>query len=177
VIEIREDLWRIPCNWVCIPTNGIVKKDGSAVMGAGVALEAVQKQYDLPYLLGEAIQKHGNQVHLLKKWTRDYFVPVVDPNIAHQDDKVVVSLFSFPTKEHYRDNSSLVLIEKSCKQILSKYNTVVFQNKNVYDKAPRIPKVVIPRPGCGFGGLNWEKQVKPICEKYLTSDDFIICHK
>jgi hypothetical protein len=29
-----------------------------------------------------------------------------------------------------------------------------------------IEEVYLPRPGCGAGGLDWETQVRPLCEKF-----------
>lgn len=181
MIEINKDIFCIPCNWICILTNGIVKEDGSAVMGAGVALECAQKFWETPYRLGELLQKYGNKVHLLHQFTRDSYVPKVDTEKFYQMQSVAVSIYSFPTKHYFKDPSSALLIEESCKQILSKYKQKVFESKSAYSGSSFgciIPKVVIPRAGTGCGGLNWERDVKPIFLKYFGElDDFIICYK
>lgn len=178
MVEIEKDLWKIPCRWICIPTNGIVKDDGQAVMGAGAALESAQKFWEVPYRLGELLQKHGNKVHLLQTFTRSDYVPRVDTTKFYQMEQVVVSMYSFPTKHHFREKSDLALIEKSCEEIRKLYNVEVWKNKVLPDKKPWIPTVVIPRAGCGCGGLDWETQVKLIFLKHFgDSDDFIICYK
>ena len=62
----------------------------------------------------------------------------------------------FPTKYNVFDyKSSMTVIQNSLEtlvQIMKQYPEVKFY---------------LPRPGCGIGGLDWENQVKPLCEKYL----------
>lgn len=38
--EVVGNMWAIPADAYCITTNGFVKKNGEAVMGAGCAKEA-----------------------------------------------------------------------------------------------------------------------------------------
>ena len=66
---------------------------------------------------------------------------------------------SFPTKEHFKDPSILALIEQSCKELV--------------EKSVDWDIVLLPRPGTQNGKLDW-KDVKPILEKYLTSDKFLV---
>lgn len=70
---------------------------------------------------------------------------------------------SFPVKHHWRQNADLDLIEQSCKQI-----------KQLADKH-NWKVIVIPRPGCGNGKLDWE-QVKPILKQELDNRFRIITH-
>ncbi len=71
-------------------------------------------------------------------------------------DKITgATLFRFPTKNDVWFDSRLDVIENSLKEL--KY--VAMLNKNY--------KIYLPRPGCGCGGLDWEIQVKSLCEKYL----------
>ncbi len=168
-------MWKIPCHWICIPTNGIVKDDGFAVMGKGVALDATQKFWDLPGILGELLKSEGNNVHLLKRFGRSEYVP---QNPLYYDKFVAVSLFAFPTKHHYRDNSDIDLIEKSCQQLKKKWDIECNRReRELYDTIPCIPTVVLPKVGTGLGGLDWDSVVKPILSKYFLSDDFIIAYK
>jgi hypothetical protein len=70
-------------------------------------------------------------------------------------------VISFPVKRHFKDLADLELIEKSAnaiKRIVETYN---------------IKKVIIPRPGCGWGYLEWE-DVKPVLERVFTDDRFVI---
>lgn len=66
-------------------------------------------------------------------------------------------LFRFPTKNDVWYNSSLSVIEDSLRELV--YTARLNKNYKIY----------LPRPGCGCGGLDWESQVKPLCEKYLNN--------
>jgi hypothetical protein len=50
VKEIVGNIWDYydKGHWIVITTNGIVNKNGEAIMGRGVALEAAKKFKDLP---------------------------------------------------------------------------------------------------------------------------------
>lgn len=66
-------------------------------------------------------------------------------------------IIAFPTKFDWKKDSDLVLIESGLKELK-------FWILNEY-------KIVSPRLGCGLGGLNWERDVKPLVEKYFGDDD------
>jgi hypothetical protein len=68
------------------------------------------------------------------------------------------NVYSFPVKHHWRENADLNLIEQSAIEI----SAII-----------RHSTVVLPRPGCGNGGRDWEKEVKPILEPILD-DKFIV---
>lgn len=122
----------------CVTTNGVVKNNGSLVMGAGVAKEAAKRFPELPHLLGQLVDERGNHVFVFDQF----------------------GVASFPTKHHWKENSDLQLIEQSCREL-------VWLSK-------KWDFVLLPRVGCGMGGLDWENEVKPLVSKYFTSDKFII---
>ena len=70
-------------------------------------------------------------------------------------------IISFPTKDEVWLDSKINLIEKSAFELYTILNN--FAIKRIY----------IPRPGCGLGRLKWE-DVKPVLEKHLIDDRFII---
>lgn len=87
-----SDLWarQAGCQlFVAIPTNGDVRADGLAVMGAGLALQAAERFPDIPKRLGQLLQMNGN-------------VPFV-----FNEARVV----TFPTKPSWQDPAVLALIE------------------------------------------------------------------
>ena len=90
-------------NAICITTNGIIKQNGCAVMGKGVALEAVKRYPGIDKILAEKLIHFGNKVHLL----------------CEQNS---LSVLSFPTKNHWRDSSDLNLIKNSAKQLVEMTN-------------------------------------------------------
>lgn len=144
MLEVTGNLWDFKVQNLCITTNGFVKKDGRAVMGAGCAKEAVDKYklWDLPLALGNRIKTNGNvfqQFHVGKPHT----------------------LWAFPVKHNWWEHADLKLIERSCKQ-LAEY------------VAKTGHRFVLPRPGCGNGRLDWEQEVKPICQQYLGDKVMVV---
>lgn len=64
-------------------------------------------------------------------------------------------ILNFPTKKHWRNPSKIEYIELGLKKFVETY-----EEKGIYS-------VSFPQLGTGNGGLDWEKEVKPLFEKYL----------
>lgn len=132
-------------NIVCVTTNGIMKKDGNAVMGAGIAKTANQR-FHVATKLAQHLQTNGNVVGDLGtyQWKNSSF-----------------HLVSFPTKEHWNHPSIPKLIEQSAKQLVMLADNQGFE------------RIYLTPPGCGMGKLDWENDVKPILEP-LFDDRFVV---
>lgn len=96
--EITGNMWDIEADAYCITTNGFVKKNGEAVMGAGCAKEARNKFPGIPKILGDMITKCGNRVCPLWK-----------------DGPFIVS---FPVKHAWWETADLKLIEQSAADLM-----------------------------------------------------------
>ncbi|MBW4536338.1 MAG: hypothetical protein KME09_20590 [Pleurocapsa minor HA4230-MV1] len=83
---------------LCITTNGNVRANGMAVMGAGVAKACRDRFPQTPVILGQKLALIGNQVHYL---------------LTH--DKT--HLLSFPTKHDWRHPSDMNLIVASARTL------------------------------------------------------------
>lgn len=129
---------------LCILTNGIVKKDGCAVMGAGQAKTALESFNGIDKRLGKKISATGNHVYKL----------------GRTGNGVV---FSYPTKEHYDNDADMDLVIQSAKELLLLVNENNLQN------------VLLPRPGCGLGKLNWTDVKKELAK--ILDERFIIVNK
>lgn len=66
-------------------------------------------------------------------------------------------ILNFPTKKHWRNPSELSYIESGLQKFIETY------------KEKGIKSISFPQLGVGNGGLDWEEQVKPLMEKYLTN--------
>jgi len=66
-------------------------------------------------------------------------------------------VLNFPTKKNWRSPSKLEYIEMGLKKFVSEYDKL------------GITSVAFPLLGCGNGGLDWEREVKPLMEKYLKT--------
>lgn len=152
--EIQGNIWDYldveNGKFIAVLTNGdcIVEKQDNktfykAVMGAGIAKEALDKFPGLDYNLGSHLRIFGVRFVCLDQ----------------------IGLIIFPTKYHWKEKSSLDLIEQSCKQLKEYMNPPWEYRQN------QIKSIVIPRPGCGLGKLDWETEVKPIMEKYFGDDE------
>jgi hypothetical protein len=145
--EIYGNLWeQKDIDALCITTNGFVKNNGRAVMGRGCAKEAMIKfAPNLDLHFGQLIREFGN-------------IPVI---LLSRDKKNGGSLVSFPVKHNWWEVADLELIKISAIALVRMATLLGWS------------KIVIPRPGCGNGKLDW-KDVKPILEKILDDRFFII---
>jgi hypothetical protein len=149
MIEVKGNLWTYPADVRVITTNGFIKKNGECVMGRGCALEAAKKWPELPQILGSKITDHGNRVHVL--------LGRAGPDNA---------LLSFPVKHRWMEKADLELIRASAYQLEHIITEIEWG-------APDQLVVVLPRPGCGNGGLKWE-DVKPVLEPILDDRFHVI---
>ena len=152
MIEIQNtgSLFYIPQNEheaAVVTTNGVIRKNGDAVLGKGQALEAKKLFPGMEQQLGEYLRKYGNRAFYMG---------------ARQVGDHLTSVVTFPTKHHYRDNSDLDLIMRSAIQL--KEIVIKFQ----------LSKVYLPPVGCGLGRLDYLNQVRPILHKILDDDRFVI---
>ena len=145
------NIFELPQNGeaVCVTTNGIVKDNGDAVMGAGIALEA-NRYFNLAPKLGKYIKEYDNRAFNLGMYQRLYL-----------NNQATFTIFSFPTKHHYKDNSDITLICRSAEQLMEMCTKF------------GITKCYLTPPGCGCGKLNWENTVKPWLSLILD-DRFIV---
>lgn len=141
---IKADLWE--CNGaLCITTNGFVKVNGRAVMGAGVAKQATQLIPGIDKELGRRLYKTGNNVY----------------RIAGPDHRVYFdrSVLSFPVKHNWYERADLDLIRESAEQL-----SVVMDNHSELD-------FFLVKPGCGNGGLTWsvvEDTLDPVLARHTN---------
>lgn len=143
--ELYGSIWvhlLVPNHFVCLTTNGTVKKNGEAVMGRGNAKQATLCIPNVKSLLGESIRKNGNVPCFLE--------------VLHGTKLVI-----FPVKHNWWEEADRKLILKSCGWLLAEAER---NPSNTYH---------LPRPGCGNGKLDWQRDVKR-----LVSDlpDNVIVH-
>ncbi len=74
------------------------------------------------------------------------------------------NIISFPTKYHWRQDSDIELIKRSAQELV----TLLRNNP--------AKRILLTRPGCGNGNLQWEA-VKPVIQEILTDNKFIIMTK
>ena len=137
---------------ICCTTNRVVKNNGELVMGAGVAKVFAECFPDLPKIWGQQLKQN------LKNDSSSKLM------CFHVEEKTFYRYFylvAFPTKNHWKNPSDIVLIRESTEQLVFLTDIMNFSS------------VLLPKPGCANGGLNWEKQVKPILGDYLD-DRFTI---
>ncbi len=125
------DYWRQGA-WVAVLTNGVVT-NGNLVMGRGQALEAKTLMPELPYYLGEWVSRMGNVPRIIDRF----------------------HVVSFPTKQHFKDPSTLEFISQSWNDLTIEWS--IFHNRILQETGQNIGPLYIPPPGCGLGGLHWHQ--------------------
>jgi hypothetical protein len=141
----KGDIWSLGISRsgiVVVTTNLVLKQNGDAVMGAGIAKDAAQRHPELPTILGRHIRTWGEKPLLYK------------------------DMVCLPTKFDWRKNSDIDLIERGCKELV--------WIDYILRMSGGTRQIFLPRLGCGLGGLNWERQVRPIVDAHLIGDQFVL---
>lgn len=156
MIELNENIWgfRFDGCWRCIPINCQINVRGELVMGKGVAKEAKERYPKLPKAFADSI--------LDQQYRKETIMPVF-----RVLDGEIVNLIGFPTKHRWQEPSDLQLIETGLNFLRS------FLPYLVSDDGEKA-KIVCPKLGCGLGGLNYERQVRPLIKKYFDGDNNFI---
>ena len=142
-----------PSYAVCVTTNGVVKKNGELVMGAGVAKTISDAIPGIAKFFGDHVKSNGN----IPCSTLDSF----DFSYKGGDSCAVIS---FPTKHHYNEKADLDLIINSAMELVE-----LTDNPYVY-----FDTVYIPSPGTGLGGLDKTTVYNALAE-ILVDDKYVIC--
>lgn len=149
--------WNHEGRWVVVTTNIGWKKDGSNPMGAGVARAAMERYPDLPVWYGKKCRKYGAKTAVA----------------AYPEGK----LFLFPTKPldlerpwmSWQQDSSLKLIERSCRQLVKLVDVLSERGKF-------FTRIGLPLPGCGNGNLT-PRRVMPVISDILDDRFVLLGHR
>lgn len=142
--EIRGNIFnQHDADAICVTTNMEVKQGNLAIMGRGIALEFTKQYPTLQAFFGEDVRYRRGAVFAARV-----------PGEAR-------AIVNFPTKTKWSLPSSLELVIQSAKSL------VILTDFNGWTK------VILPRPGCGLGGLKWE-DVKAVLEPILDDRFYII---
>lgn len=143
---IKGNAWKLLKDYdaLCVTTNGMVKKDGTQVMGRGIASQAKKRYKGIEKVHGTILKKNGLKVQQI--W---------------YDNNYDCAILAFPTKHNWYEDGDIELIENSCYELME------------YIDRKRYKKVILPKPGCSNGNLDWKK-VKNVIEDILDERVFVI---
>jgi hypothetical protein len=135
---------------ICITTNGVINRHWANIMGKGCAKEAKDRYPWLPHKIGGLIKAYGNVCQRI-------------PMGLNGGPGSDWTLITFPTKNHWSEDSDPFLIIRSAEQLEVMADTHGWE------------EVVMPRPGAGNGRLDWES-VRQSLDPILD-DRFLVLHK
>lgn len=133
---------------IVIPTNGVVRKNGTAVMGRGCALQAAKLWPSIDATLGHMLKTKGNHVHPLE-------LHLLPAPVSRG-----TMVLSFPVKHHWAEDADLALIRRSANELAAWTLGVA-------------GPIWLPAVGCGNGGRSLD-QVLPILAGILTDQHVLV---
>ena len=157
----RGNLFQLPCDALCITTNGFIKSNGECVMGKGCAKQLVEYYPETPRLLGQAIKQNGNVVnHILTAGVPVLSFPVKPARATFTGNNAVRHMLN---KFNLGDSvpgwacvADIEIIKQSAHQLLD------------YANQYNLTNILLPYAGCGAGELDWN-DVFPVLDSILDS--------
>ena len=92
--DVYGNVWDYAADVVCITTNGFIKRNGAAVMGRGVAKQALIRYPGVDVVLAKNLKDNGNHVSHL-----------------------YAGLLAFPVKHNWWEPADMVLIARSAAEL------------------------------------------------------------
>lgn len=166
MIEKAPDFWKeletgLFDAAVCT-TNQIVTARGYLVMGGGIAREFRDNFPGIDREWGARISR--DLMHNPGKEYNDLLICTRNEDCLYGEKRwayPVEYLIGLPTKRNYEDDSPEELVIKSCKGLKYLANSMGWEH------------VLLTRPGCGLGGLDWKDIKKKIS---FLDDRFVVMH-
>lgn len=132
-----------------ITTNPIIRKDGCLVMGAGVAKQAADKFFNLPFEYAQKVR--------YDRWYQAYddsMHPTYCNFVGSFGDAFVRQPMGyFMVKDHWQESAKLEIIERAVKELV-----------RVFINTGNFKRIDLNFPGIGNGKLKRE-DVLPIIEQ------------
>lgn len=145
---VHNSIFSTRANFLINPVNCV------GAMGVGLAKQYALKYPEMLPAYREACQQGKLYPGALHVW---------DLNAIGAPRYVI----NFPTKVHYRQESTLDIIDIGLHTLASMFQ----ENAFLKHTGRRIRmSLAIPMLGCGYGGLHWE-EVRPLMEQYLGADN------
>lgn len=194
--EITGDLFEsVKADAICITTNGFVNSHGANTMGRGCAAQASLRWPGVEFMLGSLLMSDGNHVHVLTVDRDDQKLPaclLTEPwggvsrflpyhlvSFPVKPDRFVVQENQSNVVAHLRDVESF---GRDCRApgwgSVADVGLIIRSAKELVTTADhhKWESIVVPRPGCGAGELNWAK-VGPILSAILDDRFYAITFK
>jgi hypothetical protein len=150
----KGNIWtsrRQEYSWMAITTNSVIKPDGTLVMGAGIAKEALEYYPGIDKIFGEKISKICKPL--------GFYGCVAIPNRR---------ILALQTKYNFKDKSTIELVKRSIHRLVDVIDFTKIYN---IDFSYQELIVHIPFPGIGYGGLNpklvYESCLKDLPDNYI----------
>ena len=160
VREAKGNIWQFLPAPIVVPTNIGWKKDGTNVMGKGLARQAAERYPSLPLLLGAYCKE------------RRFYATTWPVEVYSHVTGEIQLLLCFPAKPltpgapqfSWNGKASLALVKKSLATLvlLASTDKRLIKEESIY----------LPLVGCGEGGLG-EEIVLPLLQEAL-SDRFVL---
>lgn len=163
------DYWKPETKeYIAIPTNGFVKKDGYAVMGRGLAFEATRRITRIAKKVGAKILARGNVPFLFPEYGIVTFP--VKPIKMKMRKKIDLQKILPDKRDQFQVGNWVPgFLCKAQKGLIHESAKILRKMADC-----RVEKVYVPMVGCGNGGLYWS-DVKPILEHAFNGDErFVI---
>ncbi len=161
MIEINENFWQEADSGkydaLVYTTNLELNSRAELVMGAGIAKAFKERYPGLPKVWALQLIQFDACEEEINDIPSRLFVTKYLPEEIY--------LIGLPTKIKWKNSSPIELVSKS------------LSNLKFFVESAGIKKVLMTRPGCGLGGLSWEKTVRPIFERLKMDDRFVVTNQ
>lgn len=180
IIENKDIWYFLDRGAIGIPTNGFITRNGTGVMGAGLAKQAKIKFPGIEYDLGNLLKTEGNQVGwirratLLKTRQENLIAVPVKPCFLKIDVEEQKEFIIHRMRNQYKIGdcvpgfhcmADLFIIRRSLEQLIR------------FIERHSIERVFIPLLGCGNGGLSATNDLFPLLDQMKIPDSVTLVFK
>ncbi len=159
---------------ICIPTNGFVTSSGRAVMGRGVAKQALDKFIGIDKILAEKITKLGNIPAVLmetKEGTVLVSFPVKDTKIVSATAEDIAEHVVSHAKNLYKVGNLIPGYHLKADYRIIRTSAVFISH---FAKIYGFDSIALPRVGAGAGERSWRIIEEILDRDLIPAEKFVV---